>query len=140
MSLPRIESCMDRQTHAVRVHDDLYEVVRTLIDESVTGAVVVDEQGIPVGVISEAECLKLLSEGDEHRAPQGTVEDFMAEIITVRPEMNIYHVAGLFNANPTMRRFAVVDDDGRLIAVVTRKDILKLVHSQLMQAAIKNLS
>ena len=132
MTLPRIESCMDRQTHAVRVDDDLYEVVRTLIDETVTGAIVVDDAGSPVGMITEAECLKLLSEGSDNKAPHGTVKDFMTEVVTVRPEMNIYHVAGLFNMHPTRRRFAVVDADGKLVAVVTRKDILKLVHRELM--------
>ena len=135
MSLPRIESCMDRQTHAVGVDDDLYEVVKMLIDESVTGAIVVDDAGVPVGAITEAECLKLLSEGADHEAPHGTVKDFMAEVVTVRAEMNIYHVAGLFNMHPTVRRFAVVDAAGKLIAVVTRKDILKLVHSQLMTSS-----
>ena len=133
MSLPRIESCMDRQTHSVRAGDDLYEVVRILIDESVTGAIVVDEDNKPVGMITEAECLKLLSEGADNQAPRGTVKDFMiTDFVTVRPEMNIYHVAGLFNTHPTVRRFAVVDATGEVIAVVTRKDILKLVHSQLM--------
>lgn len=132
MTLPRIESCMDPQTHAVRVNDDLYDVVSTLIDESVTGAIVVDDDGVAVGMITEAECLKLLSEGADNKAPHGIVKDFMTDVITVRPAMNIYHVAGLFNAHPTRRRFAVVDDVGKLIAVVTRKDILKLVKNQLM--------
>ena len=126
---------METETHAVGAADDLYEVIRTLIEESVTGAPVVDEDRKVVGMITEAHCLRLISHGDaEGDAPFGTVRDFMGEAIEVKPTMDIYYVAGLFNAHPDSRRFAVVDDDGRLVAVVTRKDILKVVHSQLMKS------
>lgn len=132
MSMPRIDSCMDRETHAVRASDDLYEVVRVLIDKSVTGAIVVDADAKPIGMITEAECLKLLSEGAGGDVPKGTVRDFMTEVVSVKPNMDIYYTAGLFNSHPHQRRFAVVDDGGKLIAVVTRKDILKLVHATLV--------
>ena len=134
MTMPRVESCMDSQTHAVRAEDDLYQVIKTLIDESVTGAIVVDTHGQPVGMITEAEGLKLLSEGAGGDVPRGKVGDFMCEVVSVKPNMDIYYTAGLFNANPTRRRFAVVDGSNKLIGVVTRKDILKLVHSQLMSS------
>ena len=132
MAKPKVESCMDRQTHAIRADDDLYDVVQRLIDRSVTGGIVVDEHDRPVGILSEAECLALLSEGDDGRFPHGRVENFMADAITVEPNMDIYYVAGMFNAHAERRRFAVVDDDGKLIGVVTRKDILKLIHRELM--------
>lgn len=133
MSMPRIESCMDRQTHAVQAGDDLHQVIRTLIDESVTGVIVVDADNKPVGMLTEAECLKLLSQGSDGEVPRGKVGDFMCEVVCVKPEMDIYYTAGLFNANPTRRRFAVVDASNTLIAVVTRKDILKLVQAELLQ-------
>jgi CBS domain-containing protein len=44
--------------------------------------------------------------------------------------MDVYFVAGMFLAEPTQRRFAVVDD-GNLVGVVTRKDILRAVRAGL---------
>jgi len=135
MTMPRIEGCMDPVTHAVRAGDDLYEVVRMLITESVTGAPVVDESGRVVGMLTEGDCLRLLSKGSGGDVPRGTVREFMSESnVTVSPEMDIYYAAGLFNGKPERRRFAVVDGDDKLVAVVTRKDILKLVHRELMRS------
>ncbi len=135
MTKPRVSECMDTETHAVSASDDLYEVVRMLISESVTGAPVVDADGKVVGMITEAECLRLLSKGADGDVPHGNVEAFMCDsCVTVRPEMDIYYAAGLFNGHPSRRRFAVVDADDKLVAVVTRKDILKLVHRQLMRS------
>ena len=126
---------MDTDTHAVHADDDLYTVVQMLIQKTVTGAPVVDDAGKVVGMITEAECLGLLSHGSDGSVARGKVADFMTDqAITVRPDMDIYYVAGLFNANPTRRRFAVTGDDEQLVAVVTRKDILKLVHRELMRS------
>lgn len=134
MTMPSVLDCMDRQTHAVHAHNNLYEVIGTLIDMSVTGAPVIDDDERVVGMITEAECLKLLSEGSDAAAPHGTVGDFMTDAVTVRPDMDIYYVAGLFNTHPNCRRFAVVDADEKLVAVVTRKDILRVVHGRLMSS------
>ena len=55
----------------------------------------------------------------------------MAERFTaVPPTMDVYFVAGMFLADPTQRRFVVMDGD-RLEGVITRKDILRAVRSGL---------
>lgn len=128
---------MDRQTHAVEASCDLYDAVSTLIERSITGVIVVDADHRPVGRFGEAECLALLSEGSGAQVARGTVGEFMAEVVTVRPHWDIYYVAGMFNARQNLRRFAVVDDDGKLVGVCTRKDILKLVHREFMQSSVK---
>ena len=48
----------------------------------------------------------------------------------VAPEMDIYYVAGLFNADVSVRRFPVVEN-GELIGVITRKDLLRGIRSLL---------
>jgi CBS domain-containing protein len=132
---PIVRSFMDTETHAVEVDAPILEAVRTLLDDGVTGAPVI-EDGQLVGMITEYECLRLLSAGDaEADVPRGTVRDFMrAECHVVRPDMDIYYVAGLFLAEPNCRRFPVVEGD-RLVAVVTRKDILRAVGRLLSEAA-----
>lgn len=135
MKKPLVRDCMDTDTHEVHADDDLYDVVRMLITKSVTGAPVVDADRKVLGMFTEAECLRLLSKGTGGEVPHGPVADFMSRHpVEVRPEMDIYYAAGLFNANPTLRRFAVVNEHEVLVAVVTRKDLLRLVHAQLMRS------
>lgn len=129
--LPTVRSVMDPQTHAFAANEDIHIAVQRLVLEGVTGAPVVDGERL-VGMLTELECLRLVTLGDSAKdIPLGTVADFMrTDFATVRPEMDIYHVAGLFLKNPRVRRFAVVDND-RLVAVITRKDILRAVGRRL---------
>ena len=45
--------------------------------------------------------------------------------------MDVYYVAGMFLNEATRRRFMVMDGQ-RLVGVVTRKDILRAVHTGLV--------
>lgn len=129
--LPTVEMYMDRDTHALSAGDDILVAVRRLIEEGVTDAPVLDEQGRLVGMLSEYGCLRLLAEGRDGNQPRGPVREFMSTALTtVPPAMDIYFVAGMFLSEPTQRRFVVVKD-GSLVGVVTRKDILRAVRAGL---------
>lgn len=119
---------MDTETHAFRTTDGLLDAVRRLVDLGITGAPVVDGRGKLVGSFSEVESLRLLSVGDgSGQAPSGKVADLMGQVpATVSPDMDLYYVTGLFLRFPTVRRYPVVED-GRLIGVITRKDVLRAI-------------
>ena len=126
---PTVRTYMDTETHALVESDDIYDAVRRLIDEQVTGAPVVDAAGKLTGMLSELECLRLLSAGDRDQAdaPAGTVDAYMLrDFKAVTPDMDVYYVAGMFLSDPSTRRLPVVEGD-RLIGVVTRKDILRAI-------------
>lgn len=127
--LPTVRTFMDTDTHALRERDDIYQALRTMIDAGVTGAPVVDDQGHLVGMLSEFECLRLLTVGTaEADVPAGSVAEFMLRTFrTVSPDMDVYYVAGLFLADSATRRFPVCEGS-RLVGVITRKDILRAVE------------
>ena len=128
---PTVRMYMDSDTHALSVDDDILTAVGRLIDEGVTGAPVLDGQGRVVGELSEYDCLKLLAAGSGGERASGTVRDFMATEFTAVPStMDVYYVAGMFLRDPAHRRFMVIDG-GRLVGVVTRKDILRAVRTGL---------
>ncbi len=128
---PTVRTFMDTETHALDVDDLILDAVERLIDEGVTGAPVV-EGGRLVGLLTEFECLRLLTAGDASSdVPRGRVRDFMkTECSQVSPDMDIYYVAGLFLSHPDCRRFPVVQGD-RLVGVITRKDILRAAGKRL---------
>ncbi len=129
MQSATVRDAMDRETYAIPPETPILEAISVLIDKGVTGVPVVDAAGRSLGMLSEEHCLKLLAEGDRNFSePQGTVADYYdANVPTVAPEMNIHYVAGMFLRSPQHRRFPVVDC-GKLVGIVTRKDILKTLR------------
>lgn len=124
---------MDPETHAVREDRPILEAISVLIDSGVTGVPVVDDQDHVLGVLSEEHGLKLLAEGDDRSfdRPSGNVRDFLDTTVpTVSPDMSIFYVAGMFLRERQHRRFPVVED-GKLVGVITRKDLLKKLRSLL---------
>lgn len=125
--LPTIDAYMDKEVFSVRPEMPIQQTVDFLLAHHVTGAPVVDSAGTLLGMITEYDCLKLLSTGDGTAPANGTVRDYMTKgSITVTPEMNIYFCAGIFLAN-RFRRLPVVKD-GKLVGAITRFDLLRALH------------
>ena len=127
--LPPVSRYMDTRVPSLRPEMDILGAVDFLIANHVTGAPVVDDQGRVLGILTEKDCLRLLTMGtSDADTPAGTVGDFMTRnVVTVPPEVNIYHAAGLFLAH-SFRRLPVVRG-GRLIGAITRFDILRAVSA-----------
>ncbi len=127
--IPTVREYMDTVVHTLSPDDDIHEAVCFLLDKHVTGAPVVDADGRVVGIITEKDCLRLLALGDGEGLPEGRVSDYMSqEVITIPQGMNIYFVAGMF-LRDVIRRFPVVDGDGKLIGAITRFDILRAIRA-----------
>lgn len=110
-------------TPDTRVH----VVIKTLIDKSISGAPVVDDKGRLAGVISEIDCMKVLLEMTMHEMPGGTVERYMSSDITsIDHNKSILDAVEMFQ-NSHFRRFPVVDD-GKLVGLITRRDVLRAIE------------
>lgn len=129
--LPLVREFMDSHVDTLSPETDIMEAVKFLLQKRVTGAPVTNNKGDLLGILTEFDCLKLLTLGDgNYTRPTGKVKDFMtAEVQTVPPDMDIYYVAGLF-LNVSFRRFPVVEND-QLIGAITRFDILRAVQGSL---------
>ena len=132
-TLPRVSEYMDTEVYSLRPETEILTAVDFLLEHRRTGAPVVDEANKLVGMLSEKDCLNLLAVGADNNLPKGTVADFMsAEVITVPPHMNVYFAAGMF-LNAVVRRFPVVEN-GVLVGVITRLDILRAIQKYLRPA------
>lgn len=116
-------------TSLVTVSQDagIFEAIRLLLAKRISGAPVVDETGRMVGVLSELDCLRVLS-SDEFYADQqeeaGIVKHFMTGAgKTIPPDLGLYAIAHYFLTTP-IRRLPVVEN-GRLIGQVSRRDVLR---------------
>lgn len=126
--LPTVAEFMDRHVETILPEAEIMEAVDFLLEKRVTGALVADKSGRLVGILTEYDCLRLLTHGDaQGEAPRGKVRDFMsADVKTIPPTMDIYYCAGLF-MNVSFRRFPVVEN-GRIVGAITRFDLLRAVR------------
>ena len=73
-STPTVRDAMARVVHAVRPGDPAMLAVRLMVSQSVHRAVVVDEHGKLVGVVSPMDVLRALARGDHVQAHDDVFE------------------------------------------------------------------
>lgn len=102
------------------------EVVECLIRYKISGGPVVNNNQELVGIISEGDCLKQLSESRYYNMPlqHDNVEKRMAtNVEVIDGDLDIFDAANKF-LQSKRRRFPIVEN-GKLIGLISQKDILK---------------
>jgi CBS domain-containing protein len=102
------------------------QVIDTLIKYRISGAPVVNDKNELIGVISEGDCIKHISESRYYNMPMEnkTIADHMVKNVeTIDGNMNIFDAANKF-LEAKRRRFPIVEN-GKLVGQISQKDILK---------------
>jgi CBS domain-containing protein len=100
------------------------EAVSELVRRGYSGAPVVDGDGRLVGILSEIDCLQALSCAAFYAVPTGTVASYMTrDVQTVERHTDLLRLTYLLHER-RMRRVPVVED-GRVIGLITRHDVLR---------------
>ena len=128
-SLPKIREYMDTVVPTLSPETRILDAVDFLLHHHVTGAPVVDSDERLVGIITETDLLRLVTEGIQGEPPvEATVAEYMTpDVITVPPTVDIYYIAGMFLANK-FRRLPVVES-GKIVGAITRYDLLRIVRT-----------
>lgn len=127
---PVSESFMSRSFLTVRPDMEIYDVMDLLVRHDTTGAPVVDDKGVLVGIISERDCLKLVNRvlyDHNSVALGGPVKEYMTrEVKTVGPKAELYEVADLFLQLP-YKKLPVVEN-GHVVGMVQRHTVLSVLQ------------
>ncbi len=106
----------------------LHEVIETLINKKISGGPVVNEKNELLGIISEGDCLKQVSDSRYHNMPETrkTVGDFMTKnVVTMAGDTNIFDAIGMF-LTEKKRRFPIIKD-GKLIGQISQRELLSAI-------------
>ena len=102
---------------------DIFQAMKTLVQNRFSGAPVVDAQNNLVGMLSEKDCLRVFASGAYYYDAGGRVADFMTRAVaTVAPDDELFKVADMFMSQ-SFRRLPVVVD-GKLVGQISRRDVL----------------
>lgn len=118
---------MTTEVIAVSRDTELREAARLMFRNRVSGLPITEPDGTLIGIITEADFLRLEVERQEGARDQvATVGEVMSiGVVTIRPEMEIYEAAKIMTVQE-VKRLPVVDDDNRLLGVISRADIVSI--------------
>lgn len=110
-----------------KADDSLDHVIAQLIANKISGGPVVNDKNELIGIISETDCIKHISESKYYNMPSdtnNTVGKYMVtDVDTIDKNMNVFDAAFKFISSHR-RRFPVIDN-GKLIGQLSQKDVLK---------------
>lgn len=109
-----------------RKDQTVFEVMELLLKHKISGGCVVDEDGKLLGVISEGDCMKHISDSRYYNMPMDNnlVEKRMTcNAMTIDPDMNVLDAAKIFIEN-RFRRFPIVKN-GLLVGQLSQRDVMK---------------
>lgn len=135
----RVEDVMTSVTAVVGEQTPLTRIVRTLREAGSNPVPVVDEQGVLVGVLSEADLLTgardpgglVALEAPPSWSEPGPADEVVAAELMSSPPVTVtvgttVAEAARLAANASVKRLPVVDDRGRLVGIVTRGELLQV--------------
>ncbi len=149
-----IKDAMQKNVIKFKATDSIIEVAQILRDNKISGAPIVDEENKVIGIVSEGDIIRLLEvhsprinlilpspldlielpvrmkyEFDEiaedmERASSVLIGDIMTKnVVKVHENDSISDAAELIDSK-SVNRLPVVDDNGKLLGIVTRGDII----------------
>ncbi len=139
-----VREVMTRTLVSVRPETPLKDVAALMVEHGISGVPVVDEQGVVLGVVSEADFIvkerglegvrhrplaRFLGRGDEARAEIAKVQAATAgsamssPAITIEADRPVREAAAVM-IERAINRLPVVED-GRLVGIVTRADLVR---------------
>ena len=150
----KVKELMTTDVIAFKSRDKVHQVAKTLRTNQISGAPVIDDHKNVIGVISEADIMKLTAtvpfpdidplnpfplfsltsyRKQVEKIPaeietlfEGSVKDVMTkDPVTISPDDSISDAARIMHKND-FNRIPVVDDEGKLVGLIARADIIRL--------------
>ncbi len=124
MVIPTARDCMAKSYFTLQPDMDVFLAIDLLVKKQASGAPVVDSNRHLVGILTEKDCLRIISTSAYSNVVSGTVSEFMSEVkMAVSVGMDLFTVAQLFLLS-NFPALPVVDNE-TLAGVITRQDVLR---------------
>ncbi len=122
----KAKDIMKTNVLAVAADADIYRAIRIMVENNVTGLPVIDGNRMLVGIVTEKDVLRLLYAIEDR---PGRVEDFMTRAVVAYDQEDAVEAVAEGLAAHHFRRVPILSD-GRLVGIISRKDIVKHIKQQ----------
>jgi len=122
LTTKEVKRVMNKEVISCKSNEALHSALDKMLQHNI-GAIVVEENDKAIGIVSESDTLKLI--GDTHINLDEPISSYMSS-----PVMVIHYEQTILNAQTLMdelklRRLIVVDDDEKIIGVISCHDLIK---------------
>ncbi|MBW8038804.1 MAG: CBS domain-containing protein [Planctomycetes bacterium] len=119
----KAKTIMKTEVITVKKDTGIYEAIRIMVENNITGLPVVNDDMSLAGVISEKDVLKLLYNIEDQ---PGEVENFMTKgVVTFGQDDSLIDITECFIKN-YFRRVPIMAN-GKLVGIISRKDIISYI-------------
>jgi CBS domain-containing protein len=121
-----VSDYMTRNLTTFRPGQSVLEVMNILIKKRISGGPVVNEKNELIGIISEGDCMKQISESRYYNHPMEDIkveQHMVKNVDTIDGNMNVFDAANKF-LESKHRRFPIVEN-GKLVGQISQRDVLK---------------
>ena len=121
-----IKEFMAKQLITFRSDTPIETAMESFLENKISGAPVLDDQGNLVGALSEKDCMRTLFESSYYNNLGGFVKEYMStDLKTINIHDTLSNVADEF-IKSRFRRFPVMEGD-KLVGQISRRDILRAI-------------
>jgi predicted transcriptional regulator len=110
---------------------DIMVAIDIFLKKKISGAPVLNDNNELVGMLSEADCLRVILQAPYNEVPasMNSVAHYMSTAVkTISGDKTIFDAAYEF-AHANYKRLPVVDHEGKLIGQISRIDILRAIQN-----------
>ena len=127
--IPTVSEIMTKRVFALEDTAGFDEVVELLNEHRISSAPVLSNDGRVVGFVSEKDVIESLgNELFHHEVSNPDVKTLMkTKVESVSPEMDVFEVEAFFGKQ-NLRHAPVVDSDGKLRGMLSRRDVLRALQ------------
>jgi len=118
----KIKEFIKKELISLTAELSIRDAVKIFIDNIIDGAPVIDDDGKMQGIFTKSHIYRAINEGTDFDTPVGDVMT-RDNLIVGHPEEEIDDVI-----YPGMGRLPVVDEDGRVMAMITRTDLAGIFY------------
>jgi CBS domain-containing protein len=119
---------------AFKAHDKVVDAVRAMSDNNYGASVIVDNENRPIGIITERDLMKrLLYKNLDVNTT--TVSEVMTSEIRLASENDEVVTWLSIMSNERFRHLPVIDQEGRLISLMSQGDFVSYTWPQLLKQA-----
>ena len=121
-----IKEFMAKQLITFQSDTPIETAMESFLENKISGAPVLDDQGKLVGVLSEKDCMRTLFESSYYNNLGGFVREYMStDLKTINIHDTLSNVADEF-IKSRFRRIPVMEGD-ELVGQISRRDILRAI-------------